>query len=607
LEELLPYYEQELALFGRHAKDFAQLYPKIASRLLMSGEAVEDPHIERLIQAFSLIAARINKKLNDGYGDFTASLFEVLYPDYLRPFPSCSIAAMDTGQRLNQLTEPVFAERGTMLQSKAIRGVHCRFRTVYPVRLLPIELTQLKFNSVIPDEFSGKFNASIKLSFHSLTDGFDWQHIINEPLRLFMDTDASSVARLREVLLDNKHACRMTLGNQHQTFAQTPFKQVGFQSNESILPKEPRAQQAYRLITEYFAFPEKFNFVDLDLHGLKPLANSTSKTLSVELFFKLDLTDMTQLKAFEQLHKSHLRLFCTPVVNLFKRPAEPIRINHQQREYPLIVDVRQPSSYEIYSIDRVHHVRETPNGQTVLEIHPFYSLNHHQSSAKNHYYHMVRDSLIASNNPGFECQVMMMDRTFNPSEIQIEVLSVDITCTNRQLASQLPYGQQGGDLFQEQSGAFRQVQLLRKPTTSYRFDHAGEGRWRLVSHLSLNALSFAQEDAALLREMFTLYDLPQTNHNRKQIEGLAWVKSTPTTTRIAAHPYPLFVRGLEIQIGLHEDHFIGTGMWLLGDLLSHVMGLQVGLNSFVQVVLKSADHSRELRRCPPRNGLRALV
>ena len=111
MEELLPYYEQELALFGRHAKDFAQLYPKIASRLLMSGEAVEDPHIERLIQAFSLIAARINKKLNDGYSDFTASLFEVLYPDYLRPFPSCSIAAMDTGQRLNQLTEPLLAER----------------------------------------------------------------------------------------------------------------------------------------------------------------------------------------------------------------------------------------------------------------------------------------------------------------------------------------------------------------------------------------------------------------------------------------------------------------------------------------------------------------
>lgn len=202
---------------------------------------------------------------------------------------------------------------------------------------------------------------------------------------------------------------------------------------------------------------------------------------------------------------------------------------------------------------------------------------------------------------------MIMDREFNPAETQIEVLSVDITCTNRHLASQLPYGQQGGDLFQEQSGAFRQVQLLRKPSQTYRFDHEGEGRWRLVSHLSLNALSFSQEDADLLREMFTLYDMPQTNHNRKQIEGIAWIKAVPTTSRIAAKPYPLFVRGLEIQIGLHEDHFVGIGTWLIGDLLSHVMGLQVGLNSFVQVVLKSADNSKELRRCPPRNGLRALV
>lgn len=607
MEELLPYYEQELALFGRHAKDFAQLYPKIASRLLMSGEAVEDPHIERLIQAFSLIAARINKKLNDGYSDFTASLFEVLYPDYLRPFPSCSIAAMDTGQRLNQLTEPLLAERGTMLQSKAIRGVNCRFRTIYPVKLMPIELSQLKFSTAIDDEFSGKFNSSIKLTFNILTDAFNWQDLLNEPLRLFIDADASSVARLREVLLDNKHGCRLEIGNQRQTLPHTPFMQVGYQANESILPIEPRAQQAYRLITEYFAFPEKFNFVDLDFQALKPFANSTAKTVTVELFFKLDMTDMTKLKAFEQISKQHIRLFCTPVVNLFKRPAEPIRIDHRQMQYPLIADVRQPASYEIYSIDRVHHVRETQSGQSTSEIHPFYSLNHHQSYAKNHYYHVVRDSLVASNNPGFECQVMIMDREFNPAETQIEVLSVDIACTNRHLAGQLPYGQQGGDLFQEQSGAFRQVQLLRKPTQTHRFDHAGEGRWRLVSHLSLNALSFAQEDAALLKEMLTLYDLPQTNHNRKQIEGIAWIKSAQTTSRIAAHPYPLFVRGLEIQIGLYEDHFVGIGTWLIGDLLSHVMGLQVGLNSFVQVVLKSADDSRELRRCPPRNGLRALV
>ncbi len=607
MEELLPYYEQELALFGRHAKDFAQLYPKIASRLLMSGEAVEDPHIERLIQAFSLITARINKKLNDGYSDFTASLFEVLYPDYLRPFPSCSIAAMDTGQRLNQLTEQLLAERGTMLQSKTIRGVNCRFRTVYPVKLMPIEITDFKFSSTIDHEFSGRFNSSIKLSLNRLVDTFDWQHLLREPLRLFMDTDASSITRLRETLLDDKHICCIKLGDQRQISAKTLFKQVGFQPDESILPIEPRAQQAYRLITEYFAFPEKFNFVDLDLQALKSFSHSTSKTLTIELFFKTDMTDIVKLKAFEQLSKNHLRLFCTPIVNLFKRPAEPIRIDHKQMEYPLIADVRQPASYEIYSIDRVHHVRETQNGESTHEIHPFYSLNHHQSKAQNHYYHVVRDSLVASTNPGFECKLMMMDREFNPSEAQIEVISIDITCTNRNLASQLPYGQQGGDLFQEQSGAFRQIELLRKPTASYRFDHAGEGRWRLVSHLSLNTLSFAQEDATLLREMLTLYDLPQTNQNRKQIEGISSVKVMPITTRISAHPYPLFVRGLEIQIGLHEDHFVGAGTWLFGDLLSHIMGLQVSLNSFVQVVLKTADHTRELRRCPPRNGLRALV
>jgi type VI secretion system protein ImpG len=106
LEQLLPYYERELGYLRRHLREFAERYPKIAGRLLISGEVCEDPHTERMIESFALLNARIAKRLDDDYPEFTEALFDVLYPHYLRPFPSCSIAYLDCGGAANQQTTP---------------------------------------------------------------------------------------------------------------------------------------------------------------------------------------------------------------------------------------------------------------------------------------------------------------------------------------------------------------------------------------------------------------------------------------------------------------------------------------------------------------------
>src|SRR6476469_5917280 len=113
MENLLPYYERELGFLRRYSRDFSEAYPKIAGRLLMSGEVSEDPHIERLIQSLALLNARTAKKLDDDYPEFTEALFEVLYPHYLRPFPSCSIARMDYAAAAAQMTGVSCIERGT--------------------------------------------------------------------------------------------------------------------------------------------------------------------------------------------------------------------------------------------------------------------------------------------------------------------------------------------------------------------------------------------------------------------------------------------------------------------------------------------------------------
>ncbi|MDX1391260.1 MAG: type VI secretion system baseplate subunit TssF, partial [Rheinheimera sp.] len=87
-DELLKYYNRELTYIRRMGAEFAQQYPKIAGRLRLSEENVEDPHVSRLIEGFSLLTAQIRQKLDDSFPELTDALLGQLYPDYQAPIPS---------------------------------------------------------------------------------------------------------------------------------------------------------------------------------------------------------------------------------------------------------------------------------------------------------------------------------------------------------------------------------------------------------------------------------------------------------------------------------------------------------------------------------------
>lgn len=592
----------------RQSKAFAEAYPKVASRLMMTGESVEDPHVERLIQAFSLIAARIHKKLDDGYENFTSALFEVLYPAYLRPFPSCSIVALEQGIKLNQLTEPLLASKGMKLSTKPYQGVTCRFSTVYPVTLLPLELAELEFKLNAVEESYQYSNASLKLGFRILSDGFDVIQLASQQLRLYLDSTPFGVAQLRDIMLDQ--ATKFYIGDASliAQMIKNPFSMAGFLPEDALLPSDQHAHHAYRLIAEYFAFPEKFNFINMALQHLKPLLSQGNKDFFIELRFRVDSNNNKFIQTFSQLNPKNIQLFCTPVINLFKKSAEPIKINHKQVRYHIIGDVHHPQFYEIYAVKQLSLIREEANRQQSMhEVLPFYSLNHAKEQKKALYYHIEREH-AATTQPGYDYQITLVDHQFDPSAIQADFLSLDLWCTNRHLPQQIPFGLPSGDLTQEETGPFRQVRFLRKPTPTYRFNHAKEGNWRIISHLSLNTQALNhQQDIRVLKEALTLYELPHSADNLKQIEGLKSLEFKPATTMVPASPYPMFIRGLEVWVAIDESSFVGTGRQLFGQLLSYFFGLRVNLNSFIQVILVDDTTGQELLRCQPLNGFRQLV
>lgn len=593
----------------RQSKAFAAAYPKVANRLMITGESVEDPHVERLIQAFSLISARIHKKLDDGYEHFTSALFEVLYPAYLKPFPSCSIVALEQGIKLSQMTQPILAKKGMELVTKPYQGVSCRFSTTYPVTLLPLELHQLEFKLNPVEESYQYSNAVLKLQFNILSAGFDVTTLASQKLRVYLDTTPFGVAQLRDLMLDQ--TTKVFAGSQvHASRAiKNPFALAGFSPDDALLPADQHAHHAYRLIAEYFAFPEKFNFIDIDLQQLKSIFVNDTKSFFIELKFKLDTHNNQFIQLFSQLSAKNIRLFCTPVINLFKKPAEPIKINHKQVKYHVVGDAHHSQFYEIYAINRLSLIREAANRQQSLhEVLPFYSLNHAREQSQALYYHIEREHTLHANQSGYDYQITLVDHQFDPATVQADYLSLDLYCTNRHLPQHIPFGLAQGDLHQDETGPFRQVRFLKKPTPTYRFNHAKEGNWRIISHLSLNTQALnQQQDIRALKEAFTLYELTHSAYNLKQIEGFKDIAFTSATSMVPAIPYPMFIRGLEVRVTIDDSSFVGTGRQLIGQLLSHFFGLKVNLNSFIQIILVDDMTGQELLTCQPLNGFRQLV
>lgn len=621
MRDLLPYFERELALLGEQAQDFAKAYPRIAGRLSTSGNLLEDPHVERLVQSFALLGARIHKRLDDDFPRVTESLLEVLYPHYLRPFPACSIACFELASRGSPLTAAARVPRGALLKTRPVRGVPCQFTTAAALDLLPVQVHAVRWVGacVVPDGTPLPTGATSLLSVELELRGaqVQWNQLGVPALRVFLDGDTSLVTALREALTG--HA----LGALVQAAPTGPWRRVadglpqpvGFSAEEALLAFDERSPHAYRLLTEYFAFPEKFNFIDLPLPDASG-ADARGQPLPARITLHYPMSglrsDGDQARLLETVSARHLRLHCVPVVNRFRAQAEPIRLTHASAEYPVLPDARRAFAYEVYSIDRVWRVRQSAQGEQLQEFMPFFGLHHEvhagdaDSGTPGCYWHARRDDAQAERAPGHETEITLVDTDFDPAMAQADTLSLQVTATNRDLPSQISIGQPGGDLFMEGSLA-SEITLLKKPTRPLHFERGNGALWRLVSHLSLNHLTLGRAGLDGLKELLRLYDLPRASSGKRIVDGLIALDQQPAIAWLPGEPFATFVRGVELRLQVDRDAFVGAGLHLFAQVLERFFALYVQINSFAQLTLVCHRSGEVLVQGGRRSGEQGLL
>jgi len=610
LDDLLPYYEKELSHLRYLGQEFAHRYPKIASRLLLEGDHCEDPHAERMIESFAFLSARVHKKLNDDFPEIVEAFLDVLYPHYLRPTPALSIAEFDPGPQTS-LTGRYHLPRHTALHSRPVGQTFCRFRTCYPVDVWPVALTAAELHRLERSSFNRHGNdhvARLTLSLQSIGNT-EFGKMGIDRLRFFLDGEGSLMHPLYEMLFNNVARVSVSFveGGQSREIALEPgaISPVGFGPEEGLIDYSERSFLGYRLLHEYFTFPEKFLFFDLT--GLeRPLADKAVTNVQIHFLFRDYDQQETLSRLAQTLDRHNFRLGCTPVANLFSQQAEPIKLTHARHEYPVIPDVRHAVSTEIVSIDEVVRVIRTATRDKIAPCQPFFEPTDSERQANQSYWIARRVSSRDGRDPGTEMRLRVVDRELELLDSSSDTLSLRLTCSNRDLPALMTLGHPQGDFTLEQEQVVQQIRCLRKPTSPVRPPMGKGVIWRLVSHLSLNHLSLVSNGREALMELLSLYNYRQASAIRKQINGITEITSEPAMTRIG-HPRPAFVRGTGITLELDESQFIGSGIFLFGTVLDHFFGQYCSLNSFTQLTLRSKQREQRVVQWQPRTGTQPLV
>jgi type VI secretion system protein ImpG len=586
--QLLDYYQRELTWLRHAGGQFAERYPKVARRLQLSPGECPDPHVERLLEGFALLAARLQRRLDDDYAEFSDALLEQLYPLAMRPLPSCAIVQFEPDPGKGNLDEGYPLPRDTPLFVTTGKGESIHFRTSSAVCLWPIEVSEvLLLGGDEAQALTGvaQSRSALRLSLRCLGES-QWAELGIEQLRIHLAASPVVNAALYDLL--GAHAVQVLAGSP----GSVPIvlkglpKTVGFSDDEVMLPDEDGVHPGMRLLAEYFAFPDKFHFFDLPLSGV------ASDCQTLYLYIVFDRAPGCRL----HLQASDIALGCAPVINLFPRTSEPLRPDGTRSEYRLIADSHRENSVEIHSIRGMR-----ASSSSGVQRLPAYYGSQHSGGDQQRYWHARRVSGMTANRLGSDLLVSVVDTRFEPqTDLPDYSLTAELLCTNRHLAQSLPAGTPLGF---ERPGPVAWARLRNPPSPQSLPRLDGDSRWRLVSQLTLNHLSLVEGPQALdaLKEILHLHNLRDETSAVRQIEGLLSLSCERVIGHVGGDAWRGWRNGLEVQLQLDPQHFVGSSAVLFSAVLAQFFSVYATANRFVRTVLMQED--KEVKAWQPQAGM----
>jgi type VI secretion system protein ImpG len=621
---LLRLYETELAHLRDMGAEFARQHPKIAARLALGSLDVADPYVERLLEGFAFLAARIQIKMEAEFPTFTQSLLQMVYPHYLAPTPAMAVVQFRPDATLRAAPQGMVLPAGTALRS--LLGTedqtNCEFRTAHPVQMLPIEIVEADYIAsgaavaALGLRERGAVKAAIRLRLRGTGDAPIAALTLQE-LPLFLAGPEGTRVRLYQQLVADLAAIYVRPTERPLPWQErlTPdaLRPLGFAPEEALLPATGPAFDGYRLLQEYYAMPERFLFV-----ALGGLARAAGRTTGREIDIVLLLTrsDPTLAAGFGA---DQFALFATPAINLFPRRGDRINIRPEADEHHIVPDRMRPLDFEVFSVQAVEGY--AADGSAPQPFLPFYAATDLRHGPEHRAFYMLRreprqlSARARRSGPrtgylGHEVFISLVDAAQAPYSAGLRQLGLDLLCTNRDLPLAMPVGRQHTDFTLAVSAPVAAVTCLVGPTAPRPCRGDGEYAWRFISHLGLNYLSLVESDpaggAAGLRALLRLYVASDDSVAARQLDGLAGIACRPIVRRIPGAGPIAVGRGLELTLTIDEAPFGGAGGILLAAVLDRFFAKYVSINAFTETVLRTPERG-EVMRWPIRTGRRPVL
>lgn len=627
-ERLLQFYNNELQFIRLFARDFKDRYPRVAGRLTLDANARStDPHVERMIEAFALLTANVQVKLDEEFPELSDALLQVLYPHFLAPLPSMAVVQLTLNPGAAEAPTGLKLPKHTMMQTNPVGGVACRYRTAYATTVWPIEVTGAKLREPPwegyepPAVCKGSAQSFLRIGVRN-TSGIPLHELALDTLRLYISGDSAQLpVDVYEMLFTEAEWVQFRAGRKvvFECPAKECFSQVGFADDEALLPYPKQSFAGYRLLTEFFAYPARFSFVDVGCWQRARAAGLSGDTVEIVVYFNRPPRD----GMVQGVQKTTFAAGVVPVVNLFRKTVESFKLTQQRVEHLVEPDVHFPNGYEIYSIDDV--VSTDPNADDSKRYRPFYSFEHGGGGGVAPYWYASRRPRVrrliddsgqdADASVGTEVFLRFADQTLDPTQPADETVNVRATCLNRELPRTLREAKE--ELQFELLAALPvRIATLRPPTVTLRPPVRKQAFWRLISHLNLNYLSLgdSQEGLEALREYLRLYDFatPDTDQQladtaRQIVAGITELKATRSVQFIRSGTAGSYVRGIAVDIEVDDEKLTGVGAYLFASVLERFLSLYVSINSFTQLTARSKRVGADPWRWPARAGDQPLL
>ncbi|CAM3798381.1 Type VI secretion system protein ImpG [Bordetella sputigena] len=620
---LLQYYNEELQFLREMGGEFAAAYPKIAGRLGLDSFECADPYIERLLEGFSFIAARTRLKIDAEFPRFTGHLAEMVYPHYLAPTPSMIVAQFMPDWGHPGLAKGYCVPRFSVLKSHLDQHgtTRCEYRTAHAVTLWPLRLTEAEYTPYMGGartDLGRRPEAMLRLRFqmHGMAGGAPPDL---DRLPLFLRGADALPARLYELLVGHVLQGGVAPAGASGGTAAASWTvrlgpdciaPLGFSEDEALLPPSRQAFRGYRLLQEYFAFPERYLFVEL--RGLAQAVRSCGAG-QFDVSLLLDQYDPRLGKAIDA---SNFCLNCTPAINLFPHRADRVALDPGRFEFHVVPDRSRPIDFEIYGVESVRGYASSDAPPRVFE--PFFRVRDpqlHRDNGRGAFFQLRREPRRTTEREsrdgprsrylGSDVFISIVDMHAAPYAADLRQLGVDALCTNRDLPLSMALGVGQTDFFFDDELPVHCVRCVAGPSEPRPGMTEGAGTWRLLNHLALSYGSLMREGGGSgggIRELLDLYCHDADIVGKRQISGVVAVAARGITRRLPLPGPACFGRGLEIALTLDDGAFQGGGAFLFSAVLQAFFSGYVSINHFTETVVRTLTRG-VIMRWPGRTGL----